>query len=206
MPRSTATKSSAKTARKTAAKAPARAARARSRKEPDAIDMLKEDHKKVLDMFKQFEKMKEDDDDDARQLLVEAACAELTVHAQLEEELFYPALREALDDQDMLDEAEVEHASAKQLIAELNAMQPGDDLYNAKFTVLGEYVKHHVEEEEKEMFKQVTKAKMDLEQLTEDMMQRRLELREEYGIGETDDIVEDDDAPKSKTRSRRSIH
>jgi hypothetical protein len=200
MPRSSASKTSSKTATKAAPRARA------SKSGPDAIDLLKEDHKKVLEMFKQFEKMKEDEDTEAIQLLVEATCAELTVHAQLEEELFYPAMREATDDQDMLDEAEVEHASAKQLISELNAMQPGDELYNAKFTVLGEYVKHHVEEEEKEMFKEAKKAKVDLESLAEELMQRRLELREEFGIVEAEDVEDEEEAPKAKSRSRRSVH
>jgi hypothetical protein len=204
MPRSSATKSASKTAAKAAPRARARASKAG----PDALDLLKEDHKKVLEMFKLFETMKDDEDEEARQLLVEATCAELTVHAQLEEELFYPALRESIDDQDMMDEAEVEHASAKQLIAELNAMQPGDELYNAKFTVLGEYVKHHVEEEEKEIFKEAKKAKMDLEGMAEEMMQRRMELREEFGIVEAEDVEDEDEgeAPKAKPRSRRSVH
>lgn len=168
--------------------------------------MLAEDHRKVTKMFDQFEKMKEDEDDEAKQTLVEQACAELTVHAQIEEEIFYPALRETLDDTDLLDEAEVEHACAKQLITELNAMQPGDDLYDAKFTVLGEYMKHHIQEEEKEIFPKVKKAKMDLDSLGDELRQRKMELREELGMAgeEEEEGEEADAAPKSK--SRRSVH
>lgn len=168
--------------------------------------MLAEDHRKVTKMFDQFEKMKEDEDDEAKQILVETACAELTVHAQIEEEIFYPALRETLDESDLLDEAEVEHACAKQLITELNGMEPGDDLYDAKFTVLGEYMKHHIQEEEKEIFPKVKKAKMDLDSLGEELRQRKMELREELGIAgeEEEEGEETDSAPKSK--SRRSVH
>ncbi len=113
----------------------------------NAIDILTEDHKHVMKMFADFKKLKldEDSDEDAKQILVERACTELTIHAQVEEEFFYPALREALDDTSMLDEAEVEHGIANQLIAELESMEPDDELYDAKFTVLGEYVQHHIE-------------------------------------------------------------
>jgi len=175
----------------------------------DVLALLKEDHQKVTKMFDQFEKMKdkEDDDVEAKQLLVETVCAELTIHTQVEEEIFYPAMRDALDDQDMLDEAEVEHNSAKQLITELSAMQPGDELYDAKFTVLGEYVKHHVEEEEKEMFQKAKKAKVDLVALGEEVMERKMELREELGLDADDteaDADDEDDAPKAA--KRKNMH
>jgi len=144
--------------------------------------MLVEDHNKVKALFDQFEKMKKKgvEDDDTKQLIVESACAELSIHAQLEEELFYPAAREAVDDNDLLDEATVEHATAKHLIGELNEMKPGDELYDAKFTVLGEYIKHHVEEEEGTLFPKVKKARLDLHALGEEMLERKQELREEY--------------------------
>jgi hemerythrin superfamily protein len=201
MPRNTSSKTTSKSAGKTAQRS-----RRPAPSEQDALEMLAEDHRKVTKMFDQFEKMKEDEDDEAKQTLVEQACAELTVHAQIEEEIFYPALRETLDDTDLLDEAEVEHACAKQLITELNAMQPGDDLYDAKFTVLGEYMKHHIQEEEKEIFPKVKKAKMDLDSLGEELRQRKMELREELGMAgeEEEEGEEADAAPKSK--SRRSVH
>jgi hemerythrin superfamily protein len=150
----------------------ARTTRAKSttrRKTPNAITMLTEDHAKVRKMFKQFEKMKEDADESEKAELVGQICTELKLHAQLEEECFYPAAREALEEQDLLDEAEVEHASAKDLIAQLESMQPCDELYDAKVTVLGEYVEHHVKEEEKQMFPKIRKAKLDLEELAEQM-------------------------------------
>ncbi|MGH8769910.1 MAG: hemerythrin domain-containing protein, partial [Burkholderiales bacterium] len=107
----------------------------------DAIAMLREDHENVQALFKKFELAK---DGKTKQNIVRTACEELIVHAQIEEEIFYPAVREAIGEDDLVDEAEVEHASAKQLIAELGAKQPNEPLYDAKFTVLGEYVKHHV--------------------------------------------------------------
>jgi hemerythrin superfamily protein len=203
MPRNTSSKTTSKSGSKTAQRGHHAAS------EQDALEMLKEDHQKVTRMFDQFEKMKEDEDDDAKQLLVETACAELTVHTQIEEEIFYPALREVLDETDLLDEAEVEHASAKQLITELNAMQPGDDLYEAKFTVLGEYVKHHIQEEEKEIFPKVKKAKMDLEALGEELRERKMELRDELGIVDEEDEEEeedDDDSSSKSSKSRRNVH
>jgi hemerythrin superfamily protein len=201
MPRNASSKSTSKTAAKT----PPRAASAKAAQ--DMLKMLAEDHKKVKKMFDQFEKMKEDEDAEAKQLLVETCCAELTIHAQLEEELFYPALRDAIDDTDLLDEAEVEHASAKQLISELASMQPGDELYDAKFTVLGEYVKHHIEEEEKEIFPKAKKAKLDLEGMAEEARQRKQEMREELGLDSEGEAEEEgEEIEQEKSQKRRNIH
>lgn len=175
----------------------------------DAIKLLIADHRMVTELFDEFEKMKDkgDEDEEAKQLLVETACAALTIHAQIEEEIFYPAARDAIDDMDLLDEAEVEHASAKQLISELSAMQPGDDLYDAKFTVLGEYVKHHIEEEEKELFAKVKKSDLDLDDLGDELMQRKLALHEELGIPlEGEEIEEEEAASRGKSSSRKNVH
>ncbi|HJV51060.1 MAG TPA: hemerythrin domain-containing protein [Noviherbaspirillum sp.] len=172
----------------------------------DALHVLAEDHKKVLDMFEEFEEIKNDPDEEAKQLLIETACAELTIHAQVEEEIFYPAAREVIDEMDLLDEAEVEHASARQLITELAAMEPDDDLYDAKFTVLGEYVKHHIQEEEKELFPKLKKAEIDLDELGEEIRQRKLELREELGVPTDDLDVEEDEDSSAKGKSHRNIH
>lgn len=135
----------------------------------NAITMLTDDHKKVKKLFKDFEKLKEKGDAADKEALVEQICAELTVHAEVEEELFYPAAREAINDDDLMNEAEVEHASAKDLIGQLQEMDSSDPTYDAKVTVLGEYINHHVEEEEKEMFPKAKKAKLDLEALGEEM-------------------------------------
>lgn len=150
----------------------------RASRAPNAITMLTEDHAKVRKMFKQFEKAKEGDAEEKEEL-VRQICAELTVHTQLEEEIFYPAAREALQEQDLLDEAEVEHASAKSLIEQLSAMQPEDDLYDAKVTVLAEYVEHHVKEEEKQLFPKVRKARLDLDEMADQMSTRKSELMEQ---------------------------
>jgi len=150
----------------------------RSSRAPNAITMLIEDHAKVRKMFKQFEKAKESDTAE-KEDLVRQICAELSVHTQLEEEVFYPAAREALEEQDLLDEAEVEHATAKSLIEQLQSMQAEDDLYDAKVTVLAEYVAHHVKEEEKQLFPKIRKARLDLDELAVQMSTRKSELMQQ---------------------------
>lgn len=141
----------------------------------DALALLKEDHAKVKQSLKEFEKM-DHEDKATMQEMVRAVCAELKVHTTIEEEIFYPAVREAIDDEDLLNEAQVEHASAKDLIGQLENMKPDDPMFEATFTVLGEYVLHHVKEEENEMFPLVKKSDLDLEALAEEMMARKEEL------------------------------
>lgn len=166
-------------------------AKARSKSEQqDAIDILLEDHKKVQKMFKDFEKL-DRQDTEACEELVSTACTELKIHSLLEKELFYPAVRDQVEkeeDEDLLNEAEVEHQTVDQLIETLEGMDPGDAMYAAHFTVLSEYVKHHVQEEEKEMFPRVKKLKgLDLEALGEEMMGRKEELMSELGGAEDED-------------------
>lgn len=140
----------------------------------DAIALLKRDHKAVKSLFAEYETLLNSEaSNDAKQTLASRICSELTVHAQVEEEIFYPALREALGGQDLLDEAEVEHKSAKDLIVQLEGMDPDEDLYDATVKVLGEYINHHVEEEEGEMFPQARKAGVDTQALGEEMSARR---------------------------------
>lgn len=196
--------SPAKPAGKTSSKSSHRGSKT---SEQDALDILAADHKQVIEMFDEFQQMKEDNapDEEAKQLLVEAACAELTIHMQVEEELFYPTLRDAIDDMDLLDEAEVEHASVKRLITELAAMQPEDDLYDAKFSVLGEYVKHHIQEEEKQIFPKAKKAEIDLDGLGNEIRQRKQELRDELGVLEPEE-EEGEGGLASKSKSRRNVH
>lgn len=151
---------------------------AQSTRQQDAIALLTEDHQQVKKMFQQFEKLKEGGNDDAKGELVQKICAALTAHATVEEEIFYPAAREAIDDEDLMDEADVEHASAKELIAQLEAASPGDDHYDAKVTVLGEQIDHHVKEEQDEMFPKARKAKIDLSALGEQIEKRKKELEQ----------------------------
>lgn len=146
----------------------------------DAISLLKADHKAVEKLFKEFESLKEDEDmQDEKVDLVAQICKELKIHTQIEEEIFYPAARGSIEESDLLDEAKVEHASAKDLIEQLESMKPDEEYYDAKVTVLGEYVMHHVQEEEKEMFPKVKKTELDLQDLGEQMAQRKEDLEEE---------------------------
>jgi hemerythrin-like domain-containing protein len=140
-----------------------------------AIEMLKEDHAKVQKAFKEFEKMDREDTETMKQV-VQTVCEELKVHTTLEEEIFYPAVREAIEDEDIMNEASVEHETAKMLIEQLENMGPEDPNYHATFTVLGEYVKHHVKEEESEMFPQAKKTDLDFEDLGQRMRERKQEL------------------------------
>jgi hemerythrin superfamily protein len=140
----------------------------------DAIKLLKMDHETVQKLFKEFEKT---DNNRRKKEIAETICAELTAHATVEEEIFYPAAREALEEGDLMDEAVVEHASAKELIAQIEAGSPGDELWDAKVMVLGEYIEHHVKEEEKEMFPKVKKSDIDLKALAEQMQARKAELQ-----------------------------
>jgi hemerythrin superfamily protein len=142
-------------------------------KKADAIKLLKDDHRQVKTWFKQYEKL---DDEVEKEALAQNICAALTVHAKIEEEIFYPALRKNIDDVELLDEAEVEHAAAKQLIAEILAMSPQDQLYDAKVKVLGEYVMHHVQEEEQDMFPEARESEVDLEALGVKLSKRKAEL------------------------------
>jgi len=144
-------------------------------KDTEAIEMLKEDHAKVKKAFKEFEKMDRSDTETCRQL-VQTVCEDLKVHTTLEEEIFYPALREAMEDEDILNEAAVEHETAKMLIDQLENMEPDDPNYYATFTVLGEYVMHHVKEEEGEMFPEAKKTDIDFESLAQRMQDRKAEL------------------------------
>ncbi len=144
----------------------------------DAIALLKEDHQAVKKAFRKFEKM-DHEDSEAVEKLVKEVCTALKVHTMIEEEVFYPAAREAIEDDDLMNEAKVEHQSAKDLIEQLENGSPDDPMYAAVFTVLGEYVNHHVEEEEGEMFPAARKAKMDLKALGEELAARKAELMKE---------------------------
>ena len=140
-----------------------------------AVELLKEQHDKVKKAFKEFEKL-DREDNEAQQQLVQRVCEDLKLHTTLEEELFYPAAREAIDDEDIMNEAQVEHETAKMLIEQLENMGADDPNFHATFTVLGEYVMHHVKEEEGEMFPEVKKSDLDLEELGARMRSRVEEL------------------------------
>ena len=163
----------------------------------DAVTLLTADHAKVKKLFAEFEDLKEEDGSaEDKSALVTQICNELKVHAQIEEEIFYPAVRGAIDDGDLMDEALVEHAGAKELIAQLEDMTPDDELYDAKVTVLGEQIQHHVNEEEGEMFPKAKKAKVDGRVLGVQMTERKAEL-----MAKTES---DEKAPRAKPRAGKT--
>jgi len=162
----------------------ARSTKSDSLADEDAFELLKADHQKVKGLFKQFKQLKQDEGSGAEKTeLVKEICEELKIHTQIEEELFYPVVREAIsgdeleEGADLMDEALVEHSGAKDLIAQLEEMDVDDELYDAKVTVLSEQIEHHVKEEEGEMFPKAKRAKVDKQSLGAQMAARKLELK-----------------------------
>jgi hemerythrin-like domain-containing protein len=141
----------------------------------EAIEMLQRDHDRVEKAFREFEKMGHQDAAACRRL-IESVCDELRRHTVLEEEIFYPALREAIGDEEVMNEAAVEHETCAMLIEQLENMGDDDPNYHATFKVLGEYVRHHVREEENEMFPAARRAGLEFEALGACMRERRQEL------------------------------
>jgi hemerythrin superfamily protein len=155
---------------------------AESKNTPDAVALLKADHRTVEDLFENYEKAS---GDGRKQKIAEQICMELTVHAKIEEEIFYPAC-EGKVEEDLLKEAYVEHDAAKLLIAQIEAGGPSDEFYDAKVTVLQEEIEHHVEEEEKRVegiFAQARKAGLDMDALGEQLAARKAELIARYKKG-----------------------
>ena len=159
----------------------ARRTRRTGRRDPLAVTLLKKDHREVETMFDEYEQL----EDEAEKLaLFQQIALALKVHTQIEEEIFYPAERGEVED-DMLDEAQVEHDGAKKLIADIEATKPSDDYYDAKVKVLSEYIKHHVKEEEQPggLFAQAKKSGEDLESMGERLKARKDELMAQMGGG-----------------------
>src|SRR6267154_6194128 len=140
---------------------------------PNAFELLEQDHREVEEWFDEYDEVKADD---KKRELAEKICMALKVHAQIEEEIFYPQAREATKDNDLIDEAVVEHATVKNLIGEIEAMEVGEELYDAKLRVLGEMVKHHIREEEEELFPELEGAQMDLDAVGKEIAERKEEL------------------------------
>jgi hemerythrin superfamily protein len=161
----------------------------------DAIALLKQDHRTVSALFEEFEKA----DDEEQSAIAQRVCQLLTVHATMEEELLYPAAKQAFEDEeddDLVNEAEVEHGTAKELIAKIEGMTSDDEHFKATVTVLGEYIKHHVKEEEGELFPKLKKAELDLKELGGRLADRKFQLMEQLGI-------EEEAAPQPRKRSAR---
>ena len=153
-----------------------------TRSTPDACSLLDADHRAVKKLFNQYDELagsKAKSSIEKRRELAERICMELTVHAQIEEEIFYPAVRAAIKEQDLLDEATVEHASAKDLIAQIQSTSEVDDMFDAKVKVLGEYIDHHVKEERNEMFPKARASKLDLVDMRDELQARKEELMAE---------------------------
>lgn len=166
-------------------------------KEMDAVALLKQDHRTVEDLFTQFEKA---GGESSKQKVATQICLELSVHAQIEEEIFYPAC-EGKVDEELVKEAYVEHDGAKKLIAEILAGEPSDEFYDSKVKVLQEQIEHHVEEEEKRMeglFSQARKAGLDMDALGEQLAARKQQLTTEF---ETNGIPK----PQLKTMEGASV-
>jgi hypothetical protein len=167
-----------KTASKTA-KARSGRKRRSGRRDPLAVSLLKKDHREVEGWFDEYEQLEENAD---KLALFKQIALALKVHTRIEEEIFYPEERGDVEE-DMLDEAYVEHDGAKKLIAEIEAMKPGEEFYDAKVKVLGEYIKHHVKEEEQPggIFSQAKKGDEDLDAMGERLKARKEELMAELG-------------------------
>ena len=142
---------------------------------PDAIEMLKEDHRKVKKLFEEFEHAEEDQ---VKERIVENTVQELEIHAALEEEIFYPAAEAQVGEKESIDEAREEHHVVKLLIGELKKMSADDERYDAKYTVLAESVKHHIEEEESELFPKL-EGKLDAEEVGAEMESRKEQLQQQ---------------------------
>lgn len=155
----------------TRSRSPSRPATARA---PDAIALLRADHQRVAELFDQFEKTRSAS---RKRSLVDTICQELGVHAQIEEEIFYPAFKEALRDKALVPEARVEHATLKALMAQVQDMTPEGEAFDAHVKVMAEYVKHHVKEEQGEMFRKArASAKLDLKALGQALRERKQAL------------------------------
>jgi hypothetical protein len=145
---------------------------------PDAVELLEADHRGVLELFANYRSLVSHQAAPLRRrALAEQICMELTIHTRLEDEIFYPAVRDAIRDDGLMDEAEVEHASARDLIGQVLATKPQDELYDARVTVLGEYVEHHVRAERERMFPRARRTGIDLQRLGRQMEIRKAELQ-----------------------------
>jgi hypothetical protein len=166
-----------KTARaKPAAKSASKPAAKRVSKSQDAIAILRADHTLVSGLFAEYEKTRSIP---KKKALVARICTELSVHAKVEEEIFYPAVKAALRDKELVPEATVEHATLKELISQVEGREPDGEMFDAKITVLSEYVKHHVKEEQNEMFPKAKATKLDMQDLGAQMLARKEELKPE---------------------------
>lgn len=164
-----------------------RQSRTSTKARDEILNQLKADHRSVKKAYREFKKLEGSEDEEACAQIVQQVLAELTVHAAIEEELLYPAVRGVIAEEDLIDEAEVEHETMHTLIEQLRGLEPDDEKYSARFTVLCEYVMHHVKEEEGEMFPQIERVRLDWDALAAEVTARREELMAEAGIASEGD-------------------
>lgn len=163
-----------------------------ARKASEIIDILTEDHDRLLVLFAAFERLRRTASDDARQTLVEIACTEIVIHMQVKEEHLYTALTDAMDDLSLPKQAEVELAMVRRMVADMETMQAGDRLYEATFTVLANCLTAHIEHEQTRLFPLMDGLDLPFDSLTQDIRVRRHELRSEFGMPDTDLDDEED--------------
>lgn len=195
-------KGTRKTARNMKQAAPKRVKKGTARGR-DAIDFLKKDHdyvKQIFDQYRKLVKAKKGSPAE-KQRMVQDACDALKVHTQIEEEILYPSLYAKTDKAFMVDEAEVEHDCAKELILQLESMSPTDDFYDAKFVVLGEQVKHHIKEEEDKIFSELKKSGLDLDRMGDALAQRSAALMERLKGGPVRRFIERSDYGRNVARN-----
>jgi len=144
--------------------------------------LLTEDHRKVEKLFKEYAKAKDSGNNEEKMRIAKEVCGELLIHMEIEEKLFYPHLKQKIDEENMMNEAVVEHAGAKDLIKQLGSMEPSDPMFDAKIKVLSEEIAHHVEEEEEEMFPQATNSGLNLKALGEQLLHAKNQMRTDHGL------------------------
>jgi hemerythrin superfamily protein len=185
----------AKATRKAPAKKTSRTASASSGQ--DAIALLRADHKKVSALYEQYESTRSAA---KKKALVATICLELSVHAQVEEEIFYPAVKAALKDKELVPEAQVEHASLKELIAQVKDKEPDGEMFDAKIKVMSEYTKHHVKEEQNEMFPKAKATRLDMNELGASIAARKEELMSDPSLMEAPPATQDVDMEATSSR------
>lgn len=148
----------------------------------DAISLLRSEHRKVKALFEAYEQKKESASPAEKFEIAKKVCGDLLIHMAIEEGVFYPAVRRGMDDEEIVNEAQVEHDGAKKLIIELGELKPDDPMFDAKITVLSEQIDHHVDEEEKSMFPKALASKIDIDALGRELLEARTDMRRRLGV------------------------
>lgn len=148
----------------------------------DAIKLLEADHREAEALFDTFEKVKDKATAQEKMEIAKKVCGALLIHMEMEEKIFYPQVRQKIGDDDLMNESVVEHAGAKDLIRQIGMLKPDDPMFDAKIKVLAEQIKHHVEEEESEMFPKAQKSGLDLSVIGAELLKAKNQMREEHGL------------------------